>query len=158
MSVPLLQSPLPAGRASMALCLGGDWGPGGHTRFLLCHRLSAADACVRKRSLSAVLPLPQGTPLTTWCLASAGLKGILSPPNLVSVLGSCVQLGFRAGTLWAPRPAPRVTRLRCIRGAFPPSAGGGRALRYWCRRPNPRGGRSWSRSLQKWMDFASAFP
>ena len=105
-----------------------------------------------------VLHLPQGTLLTTWCLASAGLKGILSPPDLVSVLGSRVQLGFRAGTLWAPRPAPRVTRLCCIRGAFPPSAGGGRVLRYWCRLPSPRGSRSWSTSLQKWIDFASAFP
>lgn len=33
----------------------------GHTRFLLCHRLSAADACVRKRSLSSVAPPPRHT-------------------------------------------------------------------------------------------------
>lgn len=51
-----LQSPPPVGHATT-----GTGVLGGHKRFLLCHRLSAADACVRKRSLSSVAPPPRYT-------------------------------------------------------------------------------------------------
>ena len=107
---------------------------------------------VSERGLFAVSSLPQGTPLTTWGLASAGLKGTFGPPDLVSVLGSPVYLGLRAGTLWASHPAARISQAPLHRGACPPSAGGSRVLLYCSRLPNPRGSRSWSeRCRSRWI-------
>lgn len=87
--------------ATITMCLGGHWGPGGFTHGSCpCHLLSPAKACVRRGSLSTVLCLLCGT------LPALGAqrlleRGFLSPPGLVSILGRPVHLGLKGGTFWA---------------------------------------------------------
>lgn len=94
-------------------------------------------------------------PRGAWLLLDS--RGFSAPRSSFS-LRKPYAAGLQDWDPWAPRPAPRVIRLRCVRGAVPPSTDGGRVLHYWCRLPSLRGGRSWPASLQKQMDFASAFP
>lgn len=85
----------------------------------------SCSACVRKRSLFHSLALPQGAPLATWCLASSGPQ-VTSAPGLVSVLGSRVQLGFRAGTFGHPVLLPEL--ISSAVSVARSSADGGRVL------------------------------